>query len=147
LVLLTVVHVKAEVGDVAGQRSVRSEPGLLAATTAKAAEGLTAEASQAVSALISDWKVSLRARGRPRQTIGFCRTVADSFASYLARTGRPTSVGSIAGEHVEHYLADMLERGLAATVAKHYRSLQQLFKWLVDEGEVTQRTGRLVRRR
>ena len=91
----------------------------------------------AISALISDWKVSLRARGRSRQTIGSYLTVADSFAAYLARMGMPTSVASIAREHVEHYLADMLERGLApATVAKHYRSLQQLFKWLVDEGEV-----------
>src|SRR5882762_711300 len=92
----------------------------------------------AISALISDWKVSLRARGRSLQTIGSYLTVADSFAAYLARMGMPTSVASIAREHVEHYLAEMLERGLAAaTVAKHYRSLQQLFKWLVDEGEVT----------
>ncbi|MEO9238763.1 MAG: hypothetical protein ABI418_11805 [Jatrophihabitantaceae bacterium] len=32
----------------------------------------------------------------------------------------------------------MRDRGLSpATVAKHYRSLQQLFKWLADDGEIT----------
>ncbi len=31
----------------------------------------------------------------------------------------------------------MRERGLApATVAKHYRSLQQLFRWLTEDGEI-----------
>jgi integrase len=49
----------------------------------------------------------------------------------------PIAVGSIAREHVEQYLAGMRDRGLApATVAKHYRSLQQLFRWLADEGEI-----------
>jgi site-specific recombinase XerD len=44
---------------------------------------------------------------------------------------------TIAREHVEQYLADMRDRDLSpATVAKHYRSLQQLFKWLTGDGEI-----------
>lgn len=45
-------------------------------------------------------------------------------------------MGTIAREDLERYLADMRDRGLApATVAKHYRSLHQLFKCLSDDGE------------
>ncbi len=33
-------------------------------------------------------------------------------------------------------MADLTERVSPATVAKHYRSLQQLFRWLEDDGEI-----------
>lgn len=48
----------------------------------------------------------------------------------------PTRVASIRREHVEHFLAELFERVSPATVAKHYRSLQQLFKFLVDDDEI-----------
>lgn len=91
----------------------------------------------ALTLLLDDWRVSLRARGRSLATIGSYRTVGESFAAYLAAAGMPTGAGSITREHVEAYLASMRDRGLSpATVAKHYRSLQQLFGWLVEEGEI-----------
>jgi site-specific recombinase XerD len=49
----------------------------------------------------------------------------------------PTVVHSIRREHVESYIADMVGTASPATVAKHYRSLQQLWRWLVDDGEIT----------
>jgi site-specific recombinase XerD len=49
----------------------------------------------------------------------------------------PTAVTSITREHVEHFLAGMFDRVSPATVAKHYRSLQQLFRFLIDDGEIT----------
>ena len=45
----------------------------------------------------------------------------------------PTSATGIHREHLEAFLAD---RVAAATVAKHYRSLQQLFRWLTEDGEI-----------
>jgi site-specific recombinase XerD len=48
----------------------------------------------------------------------------------------PDTTTGIAREHVEHYLADLTDRTAPATVAKHYRSLQQLFRWLVNDGEI-----------
>ncbi len=39
-------------------------------------------------------------------------------------------------EHVETLLGDLTDRVSAATVAKHYRSLQPLFRWLVEDGEI-----------
>ena len=49
----------------------------------------------------------------------------------------PTNVAAIRREHIEHFLADLADRVKPPTVAKNYRSLQQLFRWLDDEGEIT----------
>ena len=87
--------------------------------------------------LLRDWRVSLRAKGRSLGTIGSYLTVGETFAAYLERERMPSGVTAIGREHVESYLAEMRDRGLSpATVAKHYRSLQQLFRWLRDEGEI-----------
>jgi site-specific recombinase XerD len=87
---------------------------------------------------LGDWRVSLRAKGRSLATIASYRAVGEAFVAYLTETGMPTTAGGVTREHVERYLAGMHERGLApATVAKHFRSLQQLFRWLVEDGEIT----------
>lgn len=48
----------------------------------------------------------------------------------------PTGAGTVRRDHLEAFLADLSERVSPATVAKHYRSLQQLFRWLVEDGEI-----------
>ena len=48
----------------------------------------------------------------------------------------PTSAPGIAREHLEAFLTALSDRVSPATVAKHYRSLQQLFRWLVEDGEI-----------
>jgi site-specific recombinase XerD len=48
----------------------------------------------------------------------------------------PTAVTSIAREHVEAFIEDQLTRWSASTAATRYRQLQQLFRWLEEEGEV-----------
>jgi integrase len=69
-----------------------------------------------------------------------------SLLAFLTEKGMPTRAEAIAREHLEHFLADeqsrprRRRRGQAqtiapATVAGTYRSLQQLWRWLVDEGE------------
>jgi site-specific recombinase XerD len=87
--------------------------------------------------LVRDWQVHLRAKGRSVATISSYLTVADAFRNYLLMQGMPTSAAAVSREHVEHYLAAMRDRVSPATCAKHYRSLQQLFRWLVDDGEIT----------
>lgn len=92
----------------------------------------------ALKSLIPDWRISLRARGRQLSTINSYETVATAFVAYLDVKGMPNTASAIAREHIEQYLADMQERVAPATVAKHYRSLQQLFKWLEEDGEIQQ---------
>jgi hypothetical protein len=49
----------------------------------------------------------------------------------------PTAVASIRREHVEAFIAAELARTAPASAATRYRWLQQLFKWLDDEGEIS----------
>jgi site-specific recombinase XerD len=90
-----------------------------------------------LNTLLSDWEISLKARGRRPGTISSYLICARNLNTFLVARGMPTAVSSITREHVEHFLADMFERVKPATVAKHYRSLQQLFRFLVDDGEIT----------
>jgi site-specific recombinase XerD len=58
-------------------------------------------------------------------------------AAFLARQGMPTAVASIRREHVEAFIAAELERTAPSFAVTRDRSLQQLFKWLDDEGEIS----------
>jgi len=57
----------------------------------------------------------------------------------------PLQVGAIRREHVEAFLADILERFKPATAANRFRSLQQFFRWLLEEGEITEGPMRNMR--
>ena len=56
--------------------------------------------------------------------------------AFLARQGMPTAVRSIHRKHVEAFIAAELERTEPSSAATRYRSLQQLFGWLDEEGEI-----------
>lgn len=79
----------------------------------------------------------LRAENKAPSTIVTYRRAVDQLADFLARTGMPTSVGAIRREHIEAFLVDLQESAhRPATVAQRFRSLQQFFKWLAEEGEI-----------
>lgn len=90
-----------------------------------------------IETLLPDWRRHLRAKNLSAETIDSYLTVGTAFSDYLRNRGMPTDVTAISREHVESYLADMTDRVAPATVAKHYRSLQQLWRWLVDDGEIS----------
>lgn len=101
-----------------------------------------------LSELLPDWRRHLRAANRAESTVRRYEKDARAFLAFLASNGMPTRADAITREHLEHFLADeqsrprRRRRGEAsviapATVAGTYRSLQQLWRWLVDEGEVT----------
>jgi len=96
--------------------------------------------------LLDDWQIHLRARNVSRSTIASYLGVAKGFVRFLDAQELRATAGAIRREHIELYhsqLADqVVGRGRQpaklspATVAKHFRSLQQLFVWLVDDGEL-----------
>lgn len=86
--------------------------------------------------LLRDWQIHLRATGKAIGTINSYLNVGVAFVDYLDAHGMPARAGTVTREHVEQYIADLLARLAPATAAKHYRSLQQLFRWLVDDGEI-----------
>jgi site-specific recombinase XerD len=90
-----------------------------------------------LSTLLADWGTSLRARNRSKATIDSYTRCATALRAYLADHGMPTAVQSITREHIEAFLADMADRLAPNTTAKHYRSLQQFFKWIEEDGEIS----------
>jgi site-specific recombinase XerD len=89
-----------------------------------------------LEALVDDWTVHLRAVNRAPGTIVSYRRWALALGGFLADRGMPTDVAAVHREHVEAFIVDLADRGLApATVAQAYRSLQQFWKWAVEEGE------------
>ena len=90
-----------------------------------------------LSALIPSFERSLRARNRSPKTIHGYLDAAERLARFLTERGMPIAVTAIAREHVESFIEDQLARWSASTAATRYRQLQQLFRWLEEEGEVT----------
>ena len=90
-----------------------------------------------LSDLVVDWCRHLRARNLSPKTITSYRQTGEAFRGYLASRGMPTDAQHVTREHIETWLAELLADGRAvATVARHYRNLQQLWRWLVDDGEI-----------
>ncbi len=78
----------------------------------------------------------LRASNLAPRTVRTYLEGLDRFATFLIQRSMPTDLVGIRREHVETFLAEILETGKAATAANRYRSLQQFWRWAVDEGEV-----------
>lgn len=91
-----------------------------------------------IPALLPSWQRSLRAARRSPRTVQSYSESAAQLADFLVRRGMPTAVDSITREHVESFIEDLDARFRPATVGVRFRSLQQFFKWALEEGE-TQR--------
>jgi site-specific recombinase XerD len=87
-------------------------------------------------ALVRSYERHLRAANlRPRTQ----RTYLDATTRlriFLADSGRPLRIRSIAKEHIEAFLADQLEKNRPATAANRYRGLKAFFGWLEGEDEI-----------
>jgi site-specific recombinase XerD len=74
---------------------------------------------------------------RSPRTVQSYTEAAEQLADFLERRGMPTAVSSIAREHVEAFIEDLDTRFKPTTVGVRFRSLQQFFKWALEEGETT----------
>ncbi len=80
----------------------------------------------------------LQARNRAPRTVEVYTEAVKALDAFLSDRGMPRDVAAIAREHVEEFIADLLTRFKATTAANRYRSLQQFFKFLVEDGELAQ---------
>jgi site-specific recombinase XerD len=78
----------------------------------------------------------LRAGNRQPATIRSYMEAIRQLDAFLADRGMPRNVAAIRREHVESFIEDQVARLKPASAANRYRSLQQYFKWLVEEGEI-----------
>lgn len=88
-------------------------------------------------ALLPSWRLHLEAEHKSPRTIRAYIDDAQRLADFLDTQGMPTAVDGIAREHVEAFIVAEIDRTSATSAGSRFRSLQQLFKWLEDEGEIT----------
>jgi site-specific recombinase XerD len=98
----------------------------------------TAIAPGELRELVLSWERSLRAVRRADKTRKNYLEAAGQLLAYLEDHGMPTQVSALRREHVEAFLGDLGATRSASTVATRYRALQQLFKWLAEEGEIAE---------
>jgi site-specific recombinase XerD len=89
-----------------------------------------------VRPLIASFGRHLRASNLAPRTIQSYTEAADQLAAFLEDRGMPMAVVAIRREHVEAFIEDRLARFSATTAAVRFRSLQQFFRFLVEDGEI-----------
>src|SRR5436190_3424196 len=102
--------------------------------------------SESYLLLAQSFKRALLAQNKSPNTIIIYLDAVHLLWRFLREQGMPTEPRNIRREHVEAFIADLLQRPNAntgktlkpATAANRYKSLQAYFKWLLDEGEIKQ---------
>jgi integrase/recombinase XerC len=89
----------------------------------------------AVDQLVASWRRSLRQRNLAARTIETYVESATQLTGWLAEQGA-TDIDAVTRDHVADFITHLIETRSAATASVRFRSLQQFFGWLVDEGEL-----------
>ena len=87
-------------------------------------------------ALASSFERHLRAVNKSPKTVSNYSEAVRQLGSYLAGKGMPQELENLRRGHVESYIEDLLTNRSSATARNRFASLQQFFRWAVDEGEV-----------
>ena len=94
--------------------------------------------------LAESFRRSLLAGNKAEKTVRTYMDAVGQFGGFLREQGMPQVVTNLHREHVEAFITRLLEHGgtggrpvKPATASARFRALQQFFKWVVEEGEVT----------
>lgn len=87
------------------------------------------------ASLLRSWERSLRARNLSSATIGKYVESGRQLVDYLAAHGDPTP-RDVKRDNVEAWIVHLTETRSAATASVRYRSVQQLFTYLLEEEEI-----------
>lgn len=93
-------------------------------------------AGPTVQELADEFDLHLRAENKSPSTRKVYGTAVKQLAAFLAAQGMPQAVASIRREHVEAFIADLLDTRSASTAKTRFGGLQVFFGWLLEEGEV-----------
>jgi site-specific recombinase XerD len=86
--------------------------------------------------LVRSWERSLRAGNKSPKTIRAYGDSARLLTVFVRDKFGTTAVERVGREQMESFIEDQLARYRPTTASVRYRSLQQFFKWLMDEGEI-----------
>jgi site-specific recombinase XerD len=89
-----------------------------------------------VDALLPSWERTLRYENKAPATVKCYLADAGRFVDWLRANGNDLTVTAIGKRDIEAFHIGLAERCKPTTVARSYRSLQQFWRWAVDEKEV-----------
>jgi site-specific recombinase XerD len=89
-----------------------------------------------IEANLKGFQRRLRAENRSPATVEVYGQAVTQLEAFLRQRGMPTLVADLTREHLEEFMGDLLTRFKASTCNTRFRSLQQFFKHLVDDGEI-----------
>jgi site-specific recombinase XerD len=98
-----------------------------------------------ITTLSKSFRRSLLSENKAPRTVEVYGDAVRLLAEFLERVGMPTSVEAIRREHIEAFIANLLTRNKSATASNRYRALQVFFRWLTEEGEITESPMRNMR--
>jgi site-specific recombinase XerD len=90
-----------------------------------------------LESLAPSWDLSLRAGNKSPRTVQTYLESLRSLDRHLTEAGMPRVVSSIRREHVESWIAALLERSKPATASNRYRAAVTFFRRCIEEGELT----------
>lgn len=94
-----------------------------------------ADLGQSLRDTIDDYRLSLHAAGKSKNTQAVYTLALTYFDRYLGAQGMPRHLSGIRREHIESWLGAVRDEGRApATVSVYYRSLQPFWRWCIEEG-------------
>lgn len=91
-----------------------------------------------VRSLGTSFRRVLLAENKAPRTVETYGDAVRLLADFLEGSEMPTVVASIRREHVEAFIADLLDRFKPATASNRYRALRVFFRWCAEEGEISE---------
>lgn len=99
-------------------------------------ERITTASLSALPTLLRSFERHLRAENKSPRTIATYLTSGRQLSDFLEEHGMPTDATALRREHVETFITHLIETRSPATANNRYRGLQQLFNFLLEEGEI-----------
>jgi integrase/recombinase XerC len=90
----------------------------------------------AVDQLVTSWRRSLRQRNLAARTIETYVESATQLAGWLGDRG-VNDIDEVTRDHLADFITHLIETRSPSTASVRFRSLQQFFGWLADEGELS----------
>lgn len=86
--------------------------------------------------LAPSFRLALEAQNKSPATIDNYMISVRLLSDFLTERGMPQTLTWLRREHLEMFIADLLARWSPATANTRFKSLQQFWKWAIEEGEI-----------
>ena len=108
-------------------------------------QSTSASVGEGLGTHIGLWERSLRAANRSAKTVQIYLESVRQLERFLEASSLPMAPAALRREHIEAWIEDLLARCKPATASVRFRSVQQFFKFLVEECEIDASPMRTMR--